>query len=304
MRPLECVMKVDLPGNPISASSLSRNTVSSDDLTAVLSCSVPVSGTWRYHTVYVGTDPAACVSEEAFVSAMISSGKVNASPDELAAAYAYAAGGGGVHDDDRGISLENLAAFAADSGPVDATQHADGSGSRHWVGWIFPGYGDGGAAARRALIKARVKCRDAGLLGRSFPGQAFARLDPEGAGRVSRLAFMRALREMGFALVDEEPEGTKLGALGDAPWQSSSCVGDTAAGQRSAQVARKNIGGDNLGIMAEDVARDEAEVRMHKAQVEEEEEARRMAFRAKVEQIERAAAEKVRNCCWDVVVAG
>lgn len=94
-----------------------------------------------------------------------------------------------------------------------------------WASWIGidvgingTGKGRGGpynasgcAAARRALLKARVKCRDAGLLGRSFPGEAFSKLDPEGAGRLSRLAFKRGLREMGFALVDESPEGDGSG---------------------------------------------------------------------------------------------
>lgn len=152
-----------------------------------------------------------------------------------------------------------------------------------WVGGA-PLPGDGGPAARRALVKVRVKCRDAGLLGRSFPGEAFSRLDPEGGGRVSRPAFKQALREMGFALVDEAP--------------ASEIDKGTLRGGNAAQCEE---GGGNGGegvlgrMVAEDgtAARNDEEIRLRKVEGGEEDDARRKAFRDKVEEIEKAVAEKV-----------
>lgn len=105
----------------------------------------------------------------------------------------------------------------ASNSNTSANNNTNNNDFTSWAGWIGAGTTQRGgtaatgAAARRALIKARVKCRDAGLLGRSFPGEAFVRLDPDGAGRVSRLAFKQALREMGFALVDESPPDKESG---------------------------------------------------------------------------------------------
>lgn len=238
------------------------------------------------------------MSEETFVSALLSSERVTASPDELAAAYAHAAGGIG---GDRGtacpqpLNLEHLAAFATyGGGGCPSAQYTDGGGGGYsdWASWVGAARpGDGGAAARRALVKARVKCRDAGLLGRSFPGEVFARLDPEGAGRVGRPAFKRALREMGFALVDEAPENSSQGLLGgDAEWsaleQEREAVGGRQWGGRGA-----------LGRLVEEssaaAANGDEEVRLRRVEGEERDEERRKAFREKVKDIERATAEKV-----------
>lgn len=248
-----------------------------------------------------GSDPQARVSEETFISALLSSGKIIASPDELAAAYSHAAGGGGGN---RVPTLEHLAAFAStaaigsNSITDNATPHltnddrGGGSIASAWVGGA-PLPGDGGAAARRALVKVRVKCRDAGLLGRSFPGEAFARRDPEGGGRVSRPAFKQALREMGFALVDEaltteNDRGLLRGGNAVQCHISSKEAGRGGGGGDG--------GGEVLGrMMAEDgaAAIHDEEVRLRRVEGDEEDEARRKAFRDKVEEIERAATEKV-----------
>ena len=247
------------------------------------------------------------ISEETFVSTLLSSGKLSASPDELAAAYGHAAGGVGSGGSGRGnstdhrmLTLEHLAAFTTYSGPhigdaAGGGGHGGGGGGGggggDWASWMSAARpGDGGVAARRALVKARVKCRDAGLLGRSFPGEAFSRLDPEGGGRVSRPAFKRALREMGFALVDEPaPEGMGSegqGALANgntAPWSASEAGLGTAADVRCI-----------LGGMLEDnPAYDGEEVRLRRVEGDGHDEARRNAFQEKVKEIERAAAEKV-----------
>lgn len=241
-----------------------------------------------------GCDRKAQVVEETFVSALLSSGRVTASPDELAAAYAHASGSSG-GDRDAGchhaLTLEHLAAFATDGGGGCASaEYTDGgrTGYSDWVSWVGAARpGDGGAAARRALVKARVKCRDAGLLGRSFPGEVFAKLDPEGAGRVGRPAFKRALREMGFALVDEAPENNSEGLLGgDAELRA---LEEAGGGRRG--------GGGALGRMVEEssaaAANGDEEIRLRRVEGGERDEERRNAFREKVKDIERATAEKV-----------
>lgn len=230
------------------------------------------------------------------MSALLSSERITASPDELAAAYAHACGNSGGDDRDTGcqksLSLEQLAAFASYSGGGDrSTEYAHGSGGGYsdWAGWVGAARpGDGGAAARRALVKARVKCRDAGLLGRSFPGEVFARLDPEGAGRVGRPAFKRALREMGFALVDEAPENNSEGLLGgDAEWRAS----------KQAREGGRRVGSDGLGSFVGEsfaaAANGDEEVKLRRVEGEERDEERRDAFREKIKDIERATAEKV-----------
>lgn len=233
---------------------------------------------------------------------MLASDKINASPEELAAAYAHAAGGdGGTNGKDgepgRGLTLEHLAAFATYSAPHVKTvgNGGGGGGGGCWEGWLGAARpGDGGVAARRALVKARIKCRDAGLLGRSFPGEAFARLDPEGSGRVSRPAFKRALREMGFALVDEAAETSNHAGLlcGNEQWHASK-----EGQERSSQEERAATSGGVLGnTVEEDTAKDDEEVRLRKVEGEEDEQ-KRKAFRAKVEEIERSAAEKVSCSC-------
>ncbi|CAB1116161.1 unnamed protein product [Ectocarpus sp. CCAP 1310/34] len=239
-----------------------------------------------------GSDPKTQLSEEAFVSALLSSASLTASPDELAAAYAYTAGGsgsGGGTGSHHGLTLEHLAAFASCGGGGGGGGGAGSGGDWvSWIGAVRPG--DGGAAARRALVKARVKCRDAGLLGRSFPGEVFAKLDPEGAGRVGRPAFKRGLREMGFALVDEAPESNSEGLLGgDQQWRA------IKAGQEG---GRGRAAGGGLGNMLEEAASATAthadeEIRLRRAEGEERDEARRQAFREKVQDIERATAEKI-----------
>lgn len=246
-----------------------------------------------------GTDPAARVSADTFVSAMIASDRVNASPDELAAAYTYASGRTG--DGDRSLTLEQLAAFAADGAPADAPQEGGSGGFGGWASWVGVGHGDGGAAARRAVVKARIKFRDAGLLGRPFPGEAFARLDPEGGGRVSRLVFKRALREIGFALVDEAPEGQRLEAPGDElrkpQGESSEQANVPACGEGWREQQSKAIGDDILGSITDDAAREDVEIQPCGGDDQEEGEdaRRRRVFREKVEEIERATAEKVRH---------
>lgn len=77
-------------------------------------------------------NPDGRVSEETFVSALLSSGRVNASPDELAALFAFAAScgeGGGTSDRSRGVTLTHLAVFAADGGPLAV----DVAGARHFI---------------------------------------------------------------------------------------------------------------------------------------------------------------------------
>ncbi|CAM9771908.1 unnamed protein product, partial [Ectocarpus sp. 6 AP-2014] len=241
-----------------------------------------------------GSDPKAQLSEEAFVSALLSSASLTASPDELAAAYAHAAGdsgSGGGTGSHHGLTLEHLAAFASCGGGGGGGGGGGTGSGGDWVSWIGAVRpGDGGAAARRALVKARVKCRDAGLLGRSFPGEVFAKLDPEGAGRVGRPAFKRALREMGFALVDEAPESNSEGLLGgDQQWRALKAEQEGGRGRAA---------GGGLGNMLEEAASATAthadeEIRLRRAEGEERDEARRQAFRAKVEGIERATAEKI-----------
>lgn len=242
------------------------------------------------------------------MSALLSSGRVRASPDELAAAYRYATGGGGGSGDAdtdcrHPLTLGHLAAFATygsdvGGGSAQVADDRDGTGASisrggggrsdwsSWVGVARPG--DGGPAARRALVKARVKCRDAGLLGRSFPGEAFSRLDPEGAGRVSRPAFKRALREMGFALVDETPEDNSEGLVGgDEQWRMLKDEGRAVGKGR----------GGGLGSILEEAqvaGHDDDEVRLRRAEREEHEEAKITAFREKIKDIERSTAEKVR----------
>ena len=192
------------------------------------------------------------------------------------------------------LTLEHLAAFATYSGPhIGEAAGGGGSGGGggrggDWASWMGAARpGDGGAAARRALVKARVKCRDAGLLGRSFPGEAFSRLDPEGAGRVSRPAFKRALREMGFALVDESaPEGSNREealANSNVPWRASE------EGRGAAADVRCILG----GMMEDNPAYDGEEVRLRRVEGEKHDDARRNAFQEKIKEIERAAAEKV-----------
>ncbi|CAM9773902.1 unnamed protein product [Scytosiphon promiscuus] len=255
-----------------------------------------------------GSDSKAKLSEETFVSALLSSGRVRASPDELAAAYGYATGGiGDSSGADTGchhplLTLGHLAAFATYGGGdgSGSAQDADdsgrgvgrnGSGRSDWASWVGVARpGDGGPAARRALVKARVKCRDAGLLGRSFPGEAFSRLDPEGAGRVGRPAFKRALREMGFALVDEAPESNCEGLLGgDKQWRVLKDEGGRVAG------GGKGVGG-GLGSILEEcqvAGNDDDEVRLRRVEREEHEEAKINAFREKIRNIERSTAEKL-----------
>lgn len=231
------------------------------------------------------------------MSALLSSDRVTASPDELAAAYAHASGSSG-GDRDTGrhqpLTLEHLAAFATyGGGGGPSAEYTDGGGGGHsdwatWVGAARPG--DGGAAARRALVKARVKCRDAGLLGRPFPGEVFARLDPEGAGLVGRPAFKRALREMGFALVDEAPENNSEGLLGgDAEWRALKKERQVVGGGQQ--------GGGAFGRLVEEssgaAANVDEEVRLRRVEGDELDEERRNAFREKVKDIERATAEKV-----------
>ena len=236
------------------------------------------------------------------MSSLLSSERVTASPDELTAAYAHASGGGGGGgggERDTGcrqpLTLEHLAAFATyGGGGCPAAEHTDGSGGGYsdWASWVGAARpGDGGAAARRALVKARVKCRDAGLLGRPFPGEVFARLDPEGAGRVGRPAFKRALREMGFALVDEAPEHNSEGLLGgDAEWRASEK-------EREGGGASRRRAGGALGRLVEEssaaAANADEEIRLRRVEGEERDEERRNAFREKVMDIERATAEKV-----------
>lgn len=235
------------------------------------------------------------------MSAFLSSGRVTASPDELAAAYAHASGNSGA-DRDTGchqpLTLEHLAAFSTYGGgdcpSVEFTDGRWGGGYSDWASWVGAARpGDGGAAARRALVKTRVKCRDAGLLGRPFPGEVFARLDPEGAGRVGRPAFKRALREMGFALVDEAPENNNEGLLGgDSEWRALEKGREGAAGG-----GRRGWGGA-LGSLVEESSAAAAnggdeEVRLRRVEGEERDEERRTAFRDKVKDIERATAEKV-----------
>eukprot|EP00752_Nemacystus_decipiens_P007715 g6898.t1 len=245
-----------------------------------------------------GGDPGAHLSEETFVSALLSSERVTASPDELAAAYAHASGGiRGGRDTSchQPLTLEHLAAFATYGGgscPSAEYAGASGGGYSDWASWVGAARpGDGGVAARRALVKARVKCRDAGLLGRPFPGEVFARLDPEGAGRVGRPVFKRALREMGFALVDEAPEHNRDGLLGgDAEWRALKKERETAGcGERGT--------GGALGRLVEEssaaAANGDEEVRLRRVDGEDREEERRNAFREKVKDIERATAEKV-----------
>ena len=71
------------------------------------------------------------------MSTLLSSGKLSASPDELAAAYAHAAGGGvcsggGMtnynNNMDRTLTLEHLAAFATYSAPHTGEATAGGGG--------------------------------------------------------------------------------------------------------------------------------------------------------------------------------
>lgn len=185
------------------------------------------------------------------------------------------------------MTLGQLASFVSWGGPAVETTlgigcNSDGDRWSTWVG--VPQPGDGGVAARRALIKARIKCRDAGLLGRPFPGEAFARLDPEGAGRVPRPSFKRALREMGFALVDETPEKNREGLLGgDAQWSDTKKERGVGASE-----------GCPLGdLVEEEHAKDDEEIRLRRVEGDEEEEARRKMFRDKVEEIEKSVAEKV-----------
>lgn len=234
------------------------------------------------------------------MSALLSSERVTASPDELAVAYAHASGGSG-GDRDTGchqpLTLAHLAAFATyggGGGGCPSAEYAGGGGGGYsdWASWVGAARpGDGGAAARRALVKARVKCRDAGLLGRPFPGEVFARLDPEGAERVGRPAFKRALREMGFALVDEAPEYNSEGLLGgDAEWRASQKEREGAGGDR------RGAGGA-LGRLVEEsaaaAANGDEEVRLRRVEGEDRDEERRTAFREKVMDIERATAEQV-----------
>lgn len=229
------------------------------------------------------------------MSALLSSGRFTSSPDELAAAYAHAAGGGGGGGDTKSsLTLEHLAAFATFGG---------GSGGNDWDSWVGAGQsGDGGAAVRRALVKARVKCRDAGLLGRSFPGEAFARLDPEGAGRLGRPAFKRGLREMGFALVDEVPEQNREEILGGDAQRRASEREWEVAGCAWGKEGRE--GGGGLGNIIEEVHCGEEEIRLRRVEGEEQDEARRNAFRKKVEDIERSTAEKARFVCPLGIVDG
>lgn len=243
------------------------------------------------------------------MSALLSSGRVRASPDELSAVYGYATGGGGGSvGTDTGchhpLTLGHLAAFATYGTGSGSAQDADydsggsrsggGRGGSDWASWVGVARpGDGGPAARRALVKARVKCRDAGLLGRSFPGEAFARLDPEGAGRVSRPAFKRALREMGFALVDEAPENNSEGLLGG----DEQLRVPREEGRRAAGGGGKGWGGSLGSILEESQAAAgcdvDDEVRLRRVERGEQEEAKINAFREKVKNIERSTAEKV-----------
>lgn len=140
-------------------------------------------------------------------------------------------------------------------------------------------------------------------MGRSFPGESFARLDPEGGGRVSRLAFKRALREIGFALVDEDRNNTscdinggeRLGAVGDYDSHAQEYSGLGKNEQQRGVTKDKRDG--NLGLVAEadettDSGKGEEEVRLRRVEGEEDV-AKREAFRVKVEEIERVTAAKV-----------
>lgn len=243
---------------------------------------------WLPQHTQTGSNPKTRVSEETFISTLLSCGKFNASPDELAAAYGHAAGVGNGSNGDarRELTLEQLAAFAAYGVPSVGTSEGSsgGAGWASWVGAARPG--DGGAPARCAIVKARIKCRDAGLLGRTFPGEAFAKLDPEGSGRISRPAFKRALREMGFALIDEAPESNDL---------AGSLFGASTQQHLSGEEGKGTAGrGGLLGSMAEeDAGKDDEDVRLRRVEGEEEDDARRKAFREKVGDIERSTAEKV-----------
>lgn len=259
-----------------------------------------------------GSDPKARVSEEAFISALLSCGKLSASPEELAAVYAHAAdqeGANGASNTsksiDRGITLEHIAAFVAALG-VAGDPDASNCSPRFWVDWVgaVARPGDGGAAARRALVKARAKCRDAGLLGRSFPGEAFSRLDPEGGGKVTRPAFKRALREMGFALVDEAPERGGDGGTGGG----EIVFGGQREPEEQQQQRLEGVGGKgagdnrNLGSAANRDVKEDGEEDQAGRGFEEirsrdepggERDAKMKAFRERVEEIERCTAEKV-----------
>lgn len=259
-----------------------------------------------------GSDPKARVSEEAFISALLSCGKLTASPEELAAVYTHAVGQEGANgvsntgkSIDRGITLEHIAAFVAALGMAGGPD-ASNCSPRFWVNWVsaVARPGDGGAPARRALVKARAKCRDAGLLGRSFPEEAFSRLDPEGGGKVTRPAFKRALREMGFALVDEAPErGGEGGTGGDEIMLSGKHKPTEQQQQRVEGVGRKGAGESrNLRSavnreVEEDGEEDQAgkgfeEIRS-RDETGGERDAKMKAFRDRVEEIERCTTEKV-----------
>lgn len=263
-----------------------------------------------------GSDPKARVSEETFISALLSCGKLSASPEELAAVYAHAAGQGeanGVSNTsksiDRGITLEHIAAFVAALG-VAGDPDASSCSPCFWVDWVgaVARPGDGGAPARRALVKARAKCRDAGLLGRSFPGEAFSRLDPEGGGKVTRPSFKRALREMGFALVDGAPDRGGDGGAGGGEIPDEMMYGGQREPAEQQQQRREGVGGKgagesrNLGSTVKGEEEEEGEEGQAGRGFEEirsrdeaggERDAKMKAFRERVEEIERCTAEKV-----------
>lgn len=240
-----------------------------------------------------GTDPAIRVPAETFVSALITSERVKASPEELAAAYEYASGGTGIND--RGLTLEQLAVFAADGGAAESTKRGDDGGFHGWASWIGVVHDGGGAAARRAVVKARVKFREAALLGRPFPGEAFARLDPEGGGRISRLDFMRGLREIGFTLVDEMPESHVQQPRTDSPGNAR----PESLGNSGNVAVKGGQGGPSVGVVSgvlgditPDGGGDDCEIRLTQGD-EDEASRKRQLFMEKVQEIERATAEKV-----------
>lgn len=100
---------------------------------------------------------------------------------------------------------------------------------------------------------------------------------------------------MGFALVDESPENEYDRRID----QAKGLPGDSTRHKQIGSAAGRER--DLLGSIADDVGtagsggnQDQDEIRLRRAEGEElEEEARRRAFREKVEEIERAAAEKV-----------
>lgn len=215
-----------------------------------------------------------------FVSSFISCGKIDASPDELAAAFAHAIGASGCshldgRDSDRTLTFEQLAGFAVQTAPYAGADGCDGFGT------VFAA--PGGAAGWRALMKVRVKCREAGLLGRPFPGEAFAKLDLANSGRVTRLSFKHALRDMGFALVDESLALEVPGSAVEVGERHST---------EGAQDAVDRNGIMMLGDLAEEGDEDQEEVRLS-GMVRDNDDEKRKAFRDKVAAIEKAVTEKV-----------